>query len=152
VRASAAVPIITSPVLSDGDLLVDGAFLNNLPIDIMRPLCEGGPLIVVDVSSQIDLMSCSPFGDYLSGWEVLRSKINPFSQKLNVPNMITILFRSMELQSVQRQQEIKDKADYYLRPPVETFGILDFKSFGRIAEIGYQYAEKKIEEWKGSLF
>jgi CRP-like cAMP-binding protein len=42
VRASSAVPGIFSPILCEGDLLVDGAMLNNLPIDVMHDLSQGG--------------------------------------------------------------------------------------------------------------
>ena len=36
VRASMAIPGIFAPVLHEGDVQVDGAVMNNLPIDVMR--------------------------------------------------------------------------------------------------------------------
>ncbi|HEX9115394.1 MAG TPA: cyclic nucleotide-binding domain-containing protein, partial [Anaerolineae bacterium] len=56
VRASMAIPGVFSPILAEGDLLVDGCVLNNLPIDIMQRLNHGGPIIAVNVFPDVDLL------------------------------------------------------------------------------------------------
>lgn len=149
VRASGALPGIIPPVFYQGDLLVDGAVLNNLPVDIMSALCNGGPVIAVDVSFHVDLAANSQYGDSLSGWKVLWNLMNPWT-KLNIPNITSILMRTTELSSVHVQETLimTGKADLYLRPPVDQFGILEFKSAEKIVEIGYQFAKEKIKAWK----
>ncbi|MFQ5822535.1 MAG: cyclic nucleotide-binding and patatin-like phospholipase domain-containing protein [bacterium] len=152
VRASCALPGITPPLFYERDMLVDGGVLNNLPIDVMNKLCKGGPVIAVDVSSQVDLETSSKYGDCLSGWKVLWSRINPFVKTLNVPHIISILMRTTELSSRHSQEAmiIKGGADLYINPPVEDFGILEFDSAEKIIDIGYHFALKKIEKWKNN--
>ena len=43
IRASVAIPGIFPPVPFDGDLLVDGGVLNNLPCDVMRAVADDRP-------------------------------------------------------------------------------------------------------------
>ena len=51
VRASLSIPGALPPVVSNGDLLVDGALMNNLPIDIMVDMGIG-QVIGVDLSEE----------------------------------------------------------------------------------------------------
>lgn len=48
VRASLSLPGVLPPVIRGGDVLVDGAVMNNFPADIMRTL-QPGPVVGVDV-------------------------------------------------------------------------------------------------------
>jgi NTE family protein len=49
VRASLSLPGVLPPVVDGGNVLVDGAVMNNYPADIMRSI-QPGPIIGVDVS------------------------------------------------------------------------------------------------------
>lgn len=51
VRASMTIVGMLPPVYHDGDLLVDGGYINNLPVDVMRGLGVES-VIVVDVESK----------------------------------------------------------------------------------------------------
>ena len=53
IRASVAIPGILPPVPFDGELLVDGGVLNNLPCDIMRATGAVHRLIAVDLSPSV---------------------------------------------------------------------------------------------------
>src|SRR5690606_20155777 len=48
-RASIAIPGILPPVVIDGQVLVDGAVLKNLPAEVMRQM-NSGPVIGIDMS------------------------------------------------------------------------------------------------------
>jgi NTE family protein len=50
-RASVAIPGVLPPVFSKGEVFVDGATINNLPVDIMRDIGRG-PVIGVDVGAE----------------------------------------------------------------------------------------------------
>ncbi|MCA1644000.1 MAG: cyclic nucleotide-binding domain-containing protein [Chloroflexi bacterium] len=102
--ASNAAPGIYPPVVLDGDLLVDGALLDNLPVGAMSALLGGGSVIAVDVSPRVDLTSNSEYGLGLSGWRVLWSKLNPFKPGLRVPTILEILMRTTELGSIGQQE------------------------------------------------
>ena len=51
------LPGVLPPVVFEGDLLVDGALLRNLPADVLRELTGGGTTIAVDVSVETDMDS-----------------------------------------------------------------------------------------------
>ena len=42
IRASLSLPGVFPPVFYDGELLVDGGVMNNLPVDVLRTLLDGG--------------------------------------------------------------------------------------------------------------
>lgn len=49
-RTSMSIPGVFSPVMADGDILVDGGVLNNFPVDIMANLSGSQHLIGINVS------------------------------------------------------------------------------------------------------
>ncbi len=148
IRASASIPGIVPPVSDDGDLLVDGGVLNNLPVDIMNKQCAGGHVIAVDVGGEIDLADNLQYGECLSGWQVLWSRMNPFGSASKVPNIASLLLRSAELATVHDRRRILElcAGTPYLYPPVDQFQVLDFDAIEEIAEVGYRFTLQKIEE------
>ena len=50
-RASVAIPGVLPPVVHHGELFVDGATINNLPVDVMRDMPASGRVIGVDVGA-----------------------------------------------------------------------------------------------------
>jgi predicted acylesterase/phospholipase RssA/CRP-like cAMP-binding protein len=77
VRASLALPGIYPPVYADGDLLIDGGAVDNLPVDVMRDRVGAGSIIAVDVASETEPLTVAPYGPGLSGWRVLGRRLNP---------------------------------------------------------------------------
>ncbi|MDQ2695663.1 MAG: patatin-like phospholipase domain-containing protein [Pseudomonadota bacterium] len=145
VRASASIPGIANPVLEKGHLLVDGGLLNNLPCDVMRQLC-GGIVIAVDVGVEQDLsvkVEVMP-----TPWELLWTRALPFREAIEFPNILDVLWRTTLLASEHRLSAIKQAADLYLRPPVERFGLLEFKALPAIVDTGYQYAREALLAWQ----
>jgi lysophospholipid hydrolase len=149
VIASTSLPGIMPPVVEQGDLLVDGSVLNNLPMDVMRGVCGRGTVIAVDVSAQGDFANYQPFGEHLSGWRALRSRLNPWGARFNLPSIAGILGRAQDLASAHRRadQLRQGLADFYLRPPVDQFGLLDFKEIDRIVDVGHRFARERIASW-----
>lgn len=150
VRASSAIPGVFSPVLYEDDLLVDGAVLNNLPIDVMRDLSEGGPIVAVNVMPEVDLVKSYQFGASVSGWEVLRNKLNPFSNDFQAPLLFENLLRVISLNDVHQVRSKLDLADLYIRPDVARFSLLDFRSYRPIIDIGYQQARQDVRAWQAA--
>jgi NTE family protein len=139
VRASTSLPGIFPPVYADGDLLVDGATLNNVPVDVMRGPVGGGCVVAVDLSPQVETVTVAPFRPGLSGWRVLGRRLNPFLPAHPVPGIGYILTRSPSLNQVRHRRAALDDVDLLLRPPVGGFGGLDFKGAGPLIELGYRY-------------
>ena len=145
IRASASLPGIFVPVLSDGNILVDGGLVNNLPGDVMRErACR--TLIVVDVGSEHEFTF--KMLEFPSPWQVLRSRL-PFAARIEVPLIAEVLIRTTDVSSSQKTRDVKRNADVCLRPPIDAYGILQFESLDEIADVGYRYAKAKIEELRG---
>ena len=146
IRASASIPGVFVPVLSDGDILVDGGLVNNLPGDVMRErACR--TLIVVDVGSEQKFTFGLP--EFPSPWQFLRSRIFPFSERIEVPHIVDVLIRTTDVSSSQKTRDVKRIADVCLRPPIDAYGVLQFESLDEIADVGYRYAKAKMEELRG---
>lgn len=146
VRASASVPGALPPVFEGGDVYVDGAVLNNLPTEVMRQLCDGY-LIASDVSVGIEMETRAPDYENVSGWKLLFKRLSPFAQSESLPSLIDVTMRSAELSSVKNTGMQREKADFFLRPPVTTFDRFDWHVIQQIAETGYAYASKEVADW-----
>jgi NTE family protein len=147
-RASAGLPGILPPVVVDQELLIDGGFLRNLPADVMRELVGDGTVIAVDVSAEHDLAQKHHYGDAISGWRILWSRLNPFGTRLATPSIAAVLYRAGEIASVAMQREaLAQVSDLYIRVPVERFGMLDFRRDREIIATGYKAATRRIAEW-----
>jgi NTE family protein/lysophospholipid hydrolase len=149
IRASGSLPGLVPPICDGADLLVDGALLDNVPVDVMREFCDRGTVIAIDVSPEVDLVHTASYEGSLSGWRLLRDRFNPFRERPNIPGIATVLARSVELAGVlqQRRATAQARADLYLRPPVEEFGLLEFKYVDKVVDKAYRFARPKIEEW-----
>ena len=142
VRASLALPGIYPPVYSDGDLLIDGGAVDNLPVDVMRDRVGAGSIIAVDVTSETEPLTVAPYGPGLSGWRVLGRRLNPFTPAHPVPGIAEVLNRSTGLSQVRRRRAALDDArvDLVLHPPVARLRTLDFNGGIALIEAGHRYA------------
>jgi predicted acylesterase/phospholipase RssA/CRP-like cAMP-binding protein len=138
VEASSAMPALNAPVVKDGELLVDGSIINNLPADVMKKLCSG-PVIAVDVS---------PRSMDLASPRIERSGRQPAE---NTPGTQAILMRTLMLHSVLSAEYMKRYVDVYLRPPVEDIPMFDWMAIAEIAERGYRYTLEELEKPDGSF-
>jgi len=144
VRASASIPGIIPPAVVDGRLAVDGAVINNLPVDIMqhKPV---GTIVAVDLSADKEVAVDYPAMP--SAWAVLRGRYLPFSRRYRVPGLSTVLLKATELGTLERVRNLGQQADLLLRPQVRQFGMTEVKSFDRIVQAGYEHARKELGPW-----
>ena len=72
VRASMTIVGLVPPVYHEGELLVDGGYLNNIPVDVMRGLGVDS-VIVVDVEDKDASVwrNLSAYDGGISGWQLL---------------------------------------------------------------------------------
>ncbi len=143
--SNAVVPMFT-PALLNGHLYVDGGFINNVPGDVMRERCNG-MILGVDVAKQEHLFVNHHWVDYPSNMQILWSKINPFGKKIIAPGMLELMVRSIELGRESNIKNTEKLFDYYFVPPVENFGVVEYSRIEELEEVGYQYAQEKIEGW-----
>ena len=152
-RASISLPGIFPPVSREGDLLIDGGLLNNLPIDIMTRCTEGGPVVAVDVTPDVDLRASSDAMPELSGFKVLWQHINPFSQSVSMPNIMSVLTRStLVAGAVAARRRLREaETGLYLKIPVDDWKLLDFGPIDEISNRGFESSIEKVKDWWAEL-
>lgn len=143
-RATAALPGMLPPAVVDRRLAIDGAVLNNLPVDIMRSKLIG-KVIAVDVSSRRTYTV--DYDELPSPWAVLRSRLLPGGPKYRVPGVISVLMKSAEIGTAAKMRELGNQADLLIRPPVHQFGLTEIKTFDRIVQAGYDEARERLATW-----
>ncbi|CAN6603613.1 lysophospholipase Nte1p [Trichomonascus vanleenenianus] len=147
IRASMSLAGLLPPVTDKGSMLLDGGYVDNLPVDEMRRL--GAKVVfAVDVGS-IDDTTPMSYGDTLSGIWVLFNRWNIFSQHPNVPSLAEIQARLAYVSSVGALERAKATPGViYLRPPIDNYATLDFGKFDEIYRVGTQYGHAAIEKLK----
>nr|XP_048690158.1 patatin-like phospholipase domain-containing protein 6 isoform X8 [Caretta caretta] len=148
VRASMTLSGYLPPLCDpkDGNLLMDGGYTNNLPADIARTM-GAKTVVAIDVGSQDETDLCN-YGDSLSGWWLLWKRLNPWTQKVKVPDMAEIQSRLAYVSCV-RQLEVVKSSSYceYIRPPIDRFKTMDFGKFDEIYDVGYQHGKVVFSGW-----
>lgn len=141
--ASAALPGVIPPAVVDRELTVDGALLDNLPVDIMqeRPV---GRIIAVDVSSRVEFEV--PYEEVPSPWAVLLGRWLPFATRHRVPRLTTIMLKATEIGTLEHSRRHGEMADLLIDPPVRQFGMMDVKSFDLIVQAGYERARELLDQ------
>lgn len=147
IRASMSLAGLLPPITVNGSMLLDGGYLDNLPVLEMKN--QGAKYIIaVDVGSVDDRTPMS-YGDTLSGFWVLFNRINPFSKHPNVPSMLDIQLRLAYVASVNALEVAKNTPGVmYLRPPIDDYATLDFLKFDDIYHVGLAYADELFTKWE----
>ena len=143
-RASFSIPGVFPPMRNaDGDVLVDGGVLDNMPVGIMRAQHDGINVIAIDVGSQRDVRAGGlPDSGVVSGWRWLVDRVNPRAVSEDMVGAIKVLMRITELGGRD-----DDKGDLYVRPDVSGVAMLDFGAFDRLVDSGYEAGTKAAKEW-----
>ena len=140
------------PVVHNGDLLVDGAILENVPVGAMRvrlgtPLEKrrgNGTIIAIDVDVQ-DYMGIDPSLTRLSAWRKLSGYFMPGVAAS--PGIGDILYRASHIGGLNQRGRTIAQSDHYLEPPVAGFALMAYRQSAAIAEVGYRYAMQEIGQW-----
>jgi len=145
VRASMSLPTVLPPVLQNGELLIDGGAFNNLPVDVMSKLVNGGPVIGVNVSPRHAITVKYHYPDDISGLDVATNRFR--NQKLKYPSLLDTIMRSMILGSVNTWTAINE-ADLRIEAPIPPNTSFSLKAYDQLVEIGYKTARPLIAEWQ----
>ncbi|KAF9111573.1 phosphatidylcholine and lysophosphatidylcholine phospholipase [Mortierella sp. AM989] len=148
IRASMSLSGFLPPLSDNGHMLVDGGYMDNLPVQFMKSL-GANTIFAVDVGSDDDT-TLHNYGDSLSGWLVLLNRWNPFSTVYrNIPNLADLQSRLAYVSSVKQLEAAKaTPGSFYLKPPIQEYGTLEFSRFLEICDAGYEYGKEILEKWK----
>ena len=144
-RASIAIPGVLPPVIAENQVYVDGATINNLPVDVMREVVDG-TILAVDAGADrtfepdIDLTEMPPAWRLGKWRRVRKSRMN----------IMQILWRAGMVNSEASTIGQRELADLLLKPPTDSINMLDWKAFERAIDLGYRHACEVLESWERS--
>ena len=139
------------PVIRNGEMMVDGAILENVPVQAMRGRLGtalerrrgNGTIIALDVDVKEDL-TVDPKMTSLKNWDVIRSRFDKKAPP--VPGLKRILSYANQMGGLAQRKRIMSLADYYLELPVSHFSMTAYPKAEEIIDIGYAYTLGKIQD------
>ncbi len=151
-RASMAAIPVFAPSLYDGNVHVDGSYMNNFPLDVMQELYRCHLLIGVNATSQEQMVQPYRFDTSISGWRVLWSKLNPFASAPPVPSIFKLIDSVGFLNSAYHKKVTHELADIMITPEkVGQLSSLDFELFEEIMTMGYEATRQEIISWQKNI-
>ena len=149
VRASGSLPTILPPFITkEGDILVDGGVLDNIPVTVMRE-AKAGPNVVVSLRSDAgeEWRLDTKYSFLRSRGKLLADVIFRRKPKHEFPSIVEIMSRSMVVSSASAVRDSLSQADVLLLPPIpETMKILDWHLGRDLSESARQYTAQRIIE------
>jgi NTE family protein len=123
-------------------LHVDGALLDNLPVEAMRA-AGVGHVIAVDlaVSNEVSMTR----GELPSALEFLKARLLPGRSRAASPGLGAILVKSLMMSSMQRAREVSAAADLVLKPEPAGIGLVEWTALDRGIALGYRCAKEELE-------
>jgi NTE family protein len=141
ITASVSIPAALPPVLRGGDLLVDGGTFNNYPVDVMRQ-SGAGRVVGVDLSRNryrpLDIEEMPTTGQVLFD-RVFRPRSRRRYKRL--PNIAATVFNVAAMSSQSHQRRMRDAVDLGFTPDVSRVGMLDWRRFREVVQIGLDHAQ-----------
>ncbi len=142
---SVCLPIIGPPQVRGREMFVDGALVDNLPVQAMADLGEG-PTIAVDVKATLE----QPAGSQPMGSKP-RTGDTDGERPAGVPTLGETLARVLSLGSANTSEAARRHADLVIKPRAEGVGLLEFHQLDAAVEAGRVAARAALEDAPGSL-
>jgi predicted acylesterase/phospholipase RssA/CRP-like cAMP-binding protein len=143
IQASAALPGLLPPVVAGGDLHVDGAVLDNLPVGLMKRFIGGSTIAVESaVRDEYGVDAAS----FPSPFAYLRSRLQG-SGAAALPTLPNILIKSSVLGGRGGRAELREGRDLHINPPLRAFSFLDWNAIYEIVDVGYRHAQACLVPW-----
>ena len=147
IRASTAIPGIFPPMLNpDGEVLIDGSLIDNVPIDAMRAL-KPGPNIILNFLPDKAWRVKARYEDLPTRTQVVASLFSSAKKgKPRHPTAFAILARSMVVNARKLLTEIDIEDDVLLNLSVlRGMSFLDWKRGRELFEAAYKQMDLAME-------
>ena len=113
--ASCSVPVIFQPIEINKKMYVDGGLIDNMPVKVLRPLCE----------------------------KIIGINTNYSGIKRDINNYRQVFERSLMVMINQNQFKSREMCDMLIESPeISAFSAFSFHKSKKLYEIGYQLAKK----------
>jgi predicted acylesterase/phospholipase RssA len=152
VGASMCLPTIFPPAPTPEGFLVDGAVLNNLPVEQMAAWGEG-PVIASDVSTHLPPPPLEGAPTTGSRPGRLRRQLRALvvGMEAPLPNIREILFRAITVGSIDSDAAAREYADVVITPQLDEFGLFSWKELEHLREEGRRAARAALAEVPSTL-
>jgi NTE family protein len=142
-RATISLPGILPPVVSSRQVLVDGAVLNNFPVDVMRE-AHRGRIIGVDVAAAPEGLSADDFINPpgFFGWTLKHGFKSP-------PPIANLLMRAATVSMNPNQH--RAITDILIAPELQGVELRDWKKYEPTVDAGYLSMKEALADVKGPL-
>lgn len=155
VRASMSILDYLPPMFIEGDILIDGGYCNNLPVDVMRDIHNPSLIVGVDVENKDNVYYKKVENlEYISGWRILVNKILSFLipcyKGISIPRYSELISSLLYLNHNRSIRRFVNERfmDVYINPELGNVMLLDYHKFSEILDIGYRYGKLAITSWK----
>jgi predicted acylesterase/phospholipase RssA len=148
VRSSGSILGAFPPITTkDGDLLVDGSIINNLPVDIIKKKFGRTTLVIANDINLInsDKKHYNIPASLTTGQIIFASLFN--KSQFTLPVFYKIIIKAMMLGSKIKQNKNKKIADILVTPNLSGFAFLEFhqSEIKRIINAGYAAAKSVLQ-------
>ncbi len=148
VRASGSLPAILPPIITqDGEVLVDGGVLDNLPVTTMRDI-KTGPNVVVALRPDAGeaWRIKARYDDVRSTGQLARDIMLRRKPDESIPSLVETMSRSMVVGSQATVEQSLAQADALVVPPLpQDMQLLDWHLGKDVAEAARDFTFKEIE-------
>lgn len=138
IRASMAIPGIFKPVEIDGEQLVDGGMMNNLPVDVCRAM--GADFIIA-----VDLQQEKP--------QNRQSENDIITSLADLVGLGPIANWVLTRPDITKYNENRQHCDIYINPPLPDYDVSSFgnESMLRMIAVGEQSARSQLPNLRNLL-
>lgn len=137
-RASCAIPGVLPPVFHKREVYVDGAVMNNLPVDPMRER-RVGEIIAVDIGADDVLHAHVEEFALPAWWRIAFERLRGHRPR---PGILGILLRAGMVNAEAASIARRAQTSLLLTPPMHDIGLLDWNAYDRAIEAGYRHASE----------
>jgi len=124
------LPVLSQPIERDGQVLVDGGLVNNIPADV---LVSNGCNFVIAVSVTAQLEA-----------EFAKNRPDTPTSEMSSASILHTILRSYLVQSVNMNSIGVQPADVVIEPDVTRFGMTEFSRSAELAAVGKSAALEEI--------
>lgn len=146
IRASASIPVLLPPIYTgDGEMLVDGAILDNVPIAAMHELKSGPNVVISFQLPEMDRFDVD-YDALPSRAQLVRSAMNPLRRARlpDAPGLATVLMRALMANRHEYTRHVVQD-DVLLTPPIaQNFGFLDWHRHPELIDFGYTWTLQEL--------
>lgn len=157
VRASSSIPAVFPPMVTDdGEVLIDGSLIDNVPISVMRDL-KPGPNLVLNFKQRREWRVTAKYEDLPGRLGALKNMIWRRRGQARFPSIFSILSRSMIVSSKHFFEQARMDGDVLIEiSTLRAMGFLDWTKGRLLFDAAYsdmsQALDATAKQTKGSQY